>query len=289
MPTAPRSICRAAIRGDLWVLAWGRSRRPCAFAAACMRDRLRVSFDASTRTAGVGISVMRKSPCHLAFGVLGIPVPRLLLDDQLDGVALVLIEKIVDRPGGAWTRPRRAAAAPLLPSGHDQGDHKDEKHDAPDDPGCVVRIQSPDYAPMPTPGSGDKPEPLRVGESGEDRAGIGDRQMAAHNFGEYAAEVGRDGEVAPVVALFAREPGPAPVDLPAADVLSTDDHHGVAVAMVGAAVAVLGDGPAKLAHRQDDDVGHAIAEVPRQGGKAAREIVEAARQLSGGGSDRKSV
>src|SRR5258708_28712237 len=134
------------------------------------------------------------------------------------------------------------------------------------------------------PGSGDKPEPLRVGESGEDRAGVGDSQMAAHDFGEYAAEVGGDGEVPPVVALFAREPGPAPVDLPAADVLSTDDHHGVAVAMVGAAVAVLGDGPSKLAHRQNDDVGHAIAEVPREGREAAREIVEAPRKLAGGGS-----
>src|SRR5713101_7480661 len=168
MPTAPRSICRAATRGDLCVLACGRSRSPRAFAADCMRDRLRVSFDDSTRTAGVGISVRciwkcqmlndecrNDQLCHLAWGHLTVAVDRacsslrpdrslqvwkvavgvfgiarrgLVLDDHLDGVALVLVEQIVDR--AVRTGPRAPASpAPLLRHGHDQDHKEDEKND----------------------------------------------------------------------------------------------------------------------------------------------------------------
>src|SRR6187402_3374543 len=103
MPTAPRSICSAATRGDLCVLACGRSRLPPAFAADCMRDRLRVSFDWSTRTAGVGSSVISIRHSSFVFaglrravGVFGIPIPGLFFDDQLNRIALVLVEQIVD-------------------------------------------------------------------------------------------------------------------------------------------------------------------------------------------------
>src|SRR6476661_1050820 len=106
--------------------------------------------------------------------------------------------------------------------------------------------------------------------------------MTADDLREDAAEIGRDREVAPVVALFARQPRPAAVDLAAADILSANDHHRVAVPVVRAAVAVLGDGASELAHREDDDVAHAIAEVSGQRGDAAAEVVEPGGELARG-------
>ena len=66
---------------------------------------------------------------------------------------------------------------------------------------------------------------------------------------EDVAEVGRDREVAALVALFGREAGPRAVDLAAADAAAEDEHR-VAVAVVGAAVAVLLHRPAELRHRE---------------------------------------
>ena len=103
--------------------------------------------------------------------------------------------------------------------------------------------------------------------------GVRRRRGGGDDFAEDVAEVGRDREVAALVALLAREPGPPAVDAAAADA-AADHHHRVAVSVVGAAVAVLAHGPAELRHRQDDRVFHAIAEIGDERGDAAREVVE---------------
>jgi hypothetical protein len=50
--------------------------------------------------------------------------------------------------------------------------------------------------------------------------------------------------------------------------------------VIGAAIAVLGDGAAELRHRQDDGVGHALAEIACRAPQTAREVVEPLRDLS---------
>ena len=104
--------------------------------------------------------------------------------------------------------------------------------------------------------------------------------MAAHDLREDAAEVRRDRQVAPVVALLAREARPAAVDLASADVLAADDHHRVPVAVIGAAVAVFRHCAAELAHRHDHHVVHRVAQVAGERRNPAAEVVEPRRQLS---------
>ena|SRR5258705_3863028 len=90
---------------------------------------------------------MPKSPTGLwfAFGVFGIPIPGLVLDNHLDGVALVLVEQIVDCPVRA--SPRTAASPPpLREDGHDEDHDKDKNDYSPDDAWRVIRIHPPDYA-----------------------------------------------------------------------------------------------------------------------------------------------
>src|SRR5215471_20463478 len=83
----------------------------------------------------------------------------------------------------------------------------------------------------------------------ENRPRIRNAEVAYDDFAEHVAEIGRDGEVASLVALFHREARPASVDLSAADA-TADDHHRVAVPVVRAAVAVLPHRPPELRHRQ---------------------------------------
>src|SRR5213593_1988761 len=67
-----------------------------------------------------------------------------------------------------------------------------------------------------------------------------DAEVGASDLAEERAEVGRHREVAPLEALLAREPRPAPVDTASADAAAQGEHRG-RVAVVGAAVAVLHD------------------------------------------------
>ena len=69
------------------------------------------------------------------------------------------------------------------------------------------------------------------------------------------------------------EARPLAVDLAAADA-AADDHHRVAVTVIGAAGAVLRHRPPELRHRHHDDVLHAVAEIADERRDAAREIVE---------------
>ena len=103
--------------------------------------------------------------------------------------------------------------------------------------------------------------------------------MAVEDFPEHVTEVGRDGEVATLVALLTPEAGPLAVDTSAPDA-PADDHHGVAVPVIGASIAVLTHRSPEFRHRQDNRVGHAIAQVLHESGKAAREVVEPDGKLS---------
>src|SRR6266496_5967371 len=74
--------------------------------------------------------------------------------------------------------------------------------------------------------------------SGEDRGQVRRRQVTREDLAEEIAEVGGEGEIAPVVELAGAEPGPAPVDPAAPD--RPPEHEGeTRVAVVCAAVAVL--------------------------------------------------
>src|SRR5438105_4628670 len=134
IPTAPRAICISATSGDLWVLAWGRSRRPRAVTAACIRSRLRFRRDDSISTAGVCRSSMRIGWFHHVIGCLRIAAAGLFFNNELDRVSLVLIEKIVDGAGSGGTDAhRRPASAAVLIRGHADDDQKDHDHRRPDD------------------------------------------------------------------------------------------------------------------------------------------------------------
>src|SRR5207247_10285953 len=73
--------------------------------------------------------------------------------------------------------------------------------------------------------------------AGEDGGQVRRRQVARQDLAEEVAEVGGEGEVAPVVELAGAEPGPASADTAALD--RPPEHEGEPrVAVVGAAVAV---------------------------------------------------
>src|SRR5204863_2941987 len=107
--------------------------------------------------------------------------------------------------------------------------------------------------------------------------------MTRNDFTEHVAEVGGDGEIAALVALVDREPGPASIHAAAVH-RTADEHHRVPVPVIGPAIAVLLHRPSKLRHRHDDDVFHAIAEIGDEGGEGACEVVEAGGELSFGGT-----
>ena len=114
--------------------------------------------------------------------------------------------------------------------------------------------------------------------AGKDCLRIGDAEMAHHDLPEDVAKIGRDGQVAAFVALVDSQAGPPPVDLatfhPAAD-----DHHGVAVTVVGAAVAVFATARPNSDMVSDHGVGHPIAKVGDKRSELLREIVQPRGEL----------
>ncbi len=99
------------------------------------------------------------------------------------------------------------------------------------------------------------------------------------DFAEDVAEIGGDGEVAILEELVGRERGPVAVDFAALDRAAHGEEAG-AVAVIGAAIAVLVHGAAELAHGDDDDIGHAVAEVLMQRGQRLREAAEPGGELA---------
>src|SRR5437016_4225624 len=106
-----------------------------------------------------------------------------------------------------------------------------------------------------------------------------DAEVGASDLAEERAEVGRHREVAPLEALLAREPRPASIDTAPADPAPQDEHRG-RVAVVGAAVAVLADRAPELGHGEDDDVGHPVAEILREGGERPAELAQPGGELA---------
>src|SRR6266581_8919653 len=79
--------------------------------------------------------------------------------------------------------------------------------------------------------------------AGEDRGQVRRRQVTREELAEEIAEVGGEGEIAPVVEPAGAEAGPASMD-PAAFDRPPEHEREAGVAVVGAAVAVLADGAA---------------------------------------------
>ena len=97
--------------------------------------------------------------------------------------------------------------------------------------------------------------------------------MTDYDFAEDVAEIRRNGEVAAFVPSIDRKSGPPAVNVTAANA-AADDHHRVAVAVIGPAIAVLTHGPAELRHCKHDGVLHPIAEVGHERCNRALEVAE---------------
>ena len=109
------------------------------------------------------------------------------------------------------------------------------------------RLTSPPHRPHPPLGIA-----LVSGKYGRQVSGA---EVSDQHLPEEVAEVGGDGQIPAVFPLLRRECGPAAVYLAAIRV-STEYQHRGCPAVVGAAVAVLRYGAAKLAHGEHHDVCH---------------------------------
>ena len=103
--------------------------------------------------------------------------------------------------------------------------------------------------------------------------------MLRSHFGEHRAEVRRERQVALLVELFARQPGPAAVH-PMSLHFTADHEHGAGVSVVGPAIAVLAGHPPELRHRENHHIAHPVTEVGDQRCNRRREIAQAIGQLS---------
>src|SRR5688572_9403842 len=85
-------------------------------------------------------------------------------------------------------------------------------------------------------------------------------EVAGHDLAEHVAIVAGDREIESLVPLIDAQYWPSPEHLSALDA-AANRHHRIAVAVVGAAVAVFRDRPPELRHRQDHGIGEAIPEI----------------------------
>src|SRR5690348_9909206 len=97
--------------------------------------------------------------------------------------------------------------------------------------------------------------------------------MTDDHLAEHVPEIGRDREVALFEQRRAREPRPGTMDFPAANARSDREHH-VAVAVIGAAVAVLSDRTSELRHGEHEDVVGGGPEVAAERGERSAERLE---------------
>ena len=103
-------------------------------------------------------------------------------------------------------------------------------------------------------------------------------KVAAYKLAENIAEVGGEGEIAALVELLFLQAGPLAVDLAAFDA-AAHDEHGIRVAVIGAAIPVFVRSAAKLAHRDQDHIVHAIAHVLPEGGQGLAVFTQQIAQL----------
>src|SRR5260221_11531818 len=125
--------------------------------------------------------------------------------------------------------------------------------------------------------AGEPTGPPRV--TGEDRAQVLGSEPAGENLAEQIAEVGGQGQVAPLVELAGSEAGPAAVDLSALHG-AAEDEGDARVAMVGPAVAVLAHRAPELRHGHHHHVGHAVAQVAVERADRPGELAQPVRELS---------
>src|ERR1041384_598292 len=111
------------------------------------------------------------------------------------------------------------------------------------------------------------------------RAQIARAQVPDQDLAEEIAEVRRHRHVAPLVAGLHVEPRPAPRD-PLAIHGSAQHQHRRGVPVVGAAGAVLADGPAELRHREHAHVAEPLAEIGRERGERSPQLVQPGGQLA---------
>ena len=95
--------------------------------------------------------------------------------------------------------------------------------------------------------------------------------MAPRHLGEESPEVGRHRQIATLVELVRIEPGQIPVHSPTLDAVAEHEHTG-AVAVIGAARAVLAHGPAELGHGHHHDLILVGVEIGPEGGDRVRQI-----------------
>ncbi len=103
--------------------------------------------------------------------------------------------------------------------------------------------------------------------------------MALRNFAEDIAEIGSQLEIASLVELIALQAGPLAINLFAAHAVA-DYKHRIRVAMVGAAVSVLPGSAAKLRHRQNHYVVHALTEIGVERRDRVAELLQQIAELT---------
>src|SRR5690242_2964101 len=97
--------------------------------------------------------------------------------------------------------------------------------------------------------------------------------MARRDLAEDVTEVSRQRQVTSLIKLIALESRPLPVNLPAAHAVPQYKHR-IRMPVVRPAITILAHGPAKLRHRQHDDIIHSLAQVLIQRRDTATELLQ---------------
>src|SRR5262245_47856786 len=97
--------------------------------------------------------------------------------------------------------------------------------------------------------------------------------MAHDNLAEHITKIGRHCQVSAFVAALHGQAGPSSIHRAATHAAADDDHR-VAVAVIGAAVAVLAHGPAEFGHGQNNGVFQSVPKVGDESCDTSREVVQ---------------
>ena len=97
--------------------------------------------------------------------------------------------------------------------------------------------------------------------------------MFLREFAKDIAKIGGNGQVAVFVEFLRRKARPF-AEYSAAVHVTAHRKEASRVAVIGAAVAVLPDGAAKLAHGEDHNIAHAVAKIGVKRGQTLRELLQ---------------
>src|SRR5437667_12061086 len=87
--------------------------------------------------------------------------------------------------------------------------------------------------------------------------------MLLGKLAEHVAKVGSQRQVATFIQLLVLHSRPFAVDFAAAHAVANDEHC-IRVSMISPTITILAPCPAKLGHRQDNYIIHALTELPVQ-------------------------